>query len=155
MWQKLLGKSWRAIPVWARRAIIRTTQPSFTVSAAVVVVNDVGQILLLNHVLRPASGWGAPGGFLNYGEQPQETAEREVFEETGLRVSNLKMVLVQTINHHVEFWFVGTANGEARAKSREIIEAHWFSFAEMPPEMSGRDRRMIEKALQIGEISFD
>jgi ADP-ribose pyrophosphatase YjhB (NUDIX family) len=139
------------MPVWARRTVIRATQPSFTVSAAVIVTDDFGRILLLNHILRPASGWGVPGGFLNRGEQPNETAEREIFEETGLKVGNLKMFRVQTINYHVEFWFLGTASGEALAKSREILEARWFTFAEMPAEMSRKERKMIEQALQIGE----
>jgi ADP-ribose pyrophosphatase YjhB (NUDIX family) len=152
MWRNLLGKFWRIMPVWARRTIIRTTQANFTVSSAVVLVNDDGRILLLNHILRPASGWGVPGGFLNANEQPHQTAEREVFEETGLKVNNLKMFRVQTIRHHVEFWFLGRANGEALVKSREILEARWFTFAEMPPEMSRKEHRLIEQALQIGEI---
>ncbi|MEP6925971.1 MAG: NUDIX domain-containing protein [Pyrinomonadaceae bacterium] len=151
MWRKLLGKTWRAMPVWARRTVIRATQPSFTVSAAVVVIDDVGRVLLLNHILRPASGWGVPGGFLNVNEQPPETALREVFEETGLKVTILEMFRVQTINRHVEFWFVGRASGEAAVKSREILEAKWFRFSEMPPEMSKKEQRLIEQALQIGE----
>lgn len=151
MWQTLIGRLWRAMPVWTRRAVVRATQPSFTVSASVVVIDDTKRILLLNHVLRPASGWGVPGGFLNSGEQPHETAEREVWEETGLKVDNLSMFRVQTVRHHVEFWFVGRANGKAVVKSREILEARWFAFANMPPEMSGKERRLIEQALQIGE----
>ena len=151
MWRKLLGKLWRVMPVWGRRTVIRATQPSFTVSAATVVINDAGRILLLNHLLRPASGWGVPGGFLNRGEQPEQTAEREIFEETGLQVSNLKMFCVKTVNSHVEFWFIGRANGKAQAKSREILEARWFTLAEIPMEMSRKERRMIEQALQIGE----
>ena len=139
------------MPVWGRRAVIKATQPSFTVSAATVVTDDAGRILLLNHILRPASGWGVPGGFLNRGEQPDETAKREIFEETGLRVSNLKMYCVKTNNSHVEFWFTGTANGEAQAKSREILEARWFAPSEIPSEMSGKERQLIKQALQVGE----
>lgn len=143
------------MPVWGRRAVIRLTQPNFTVSAAVVVVDKTGRILLLNHILRPASGWGPPGGFLNVGEQPHQAAAREVFEETGLKVNNLKMFRVQTINHHIEFWFLGRAEGEAMVKSREIFEARWFGFAEMPPEMNRKDHWMIKQALEIGEILPD
>lgn len=139
------------MPVWGRRTIIKVTQPSFTLSAATVVIDDSGRILLLNHILRPASGWDVPGGFLNRGEQPYEAAEREIFEETGLKVSNLKMFCVKTNNSHVEFWFTGTANGEAQAKSREILEARWFPLSEIPPEMSGGERHLIKQALQIGE----
>ena len=151
MWQKLLGKLWRAMPIWGRRTIVRMTQPSFTVSAVTIVRNSSGRVLLLNHILRPASGWGVPGGFLNYGEQPHETAERELFEETGLKVSNLKMFCVRTNHSHVEFWFTGTANGEAQAKSREILEARWFAISDIPREMNGKDHQLIKQALKIGE----
>ena len=155
MWRNLLGKTWRAMPVWIRRAILRATQTSFTVSAATVVINFDNRILLLNHVLRPASGWGVPGGFLNANEQPIDAAKREVFEETGLVVDKLEMFYVQTLHRHVEFWFVGNANGEVRAKSREILEASWFTFSEMPPELNSKDRRLVKQALLIGEKSPD
>lgn len=115
------------------------------------MVDSDKRILLLNHVLRPASGWGVPGGFLNVNEQPVDAAKREVFEETGLVVSELEMFHVQTVRSHVEFWFVGKASGEARAISREILEARWFTFSEMPPEMNSRDHRLIQQALLIGE----
>jgi 8-oxo-dGTP diphosphatase len=37
--------------------------------------------------MRPEQGkWSIPAGFLDYGEDPMVTAEREVLEETNLRV---------------------------------------------------------------------
>lgn len=35
--------------------------------------------------------WGLPGGFMELGETVQETAKREVFEETGLRLGKLDL----------------------------------------------------------------
>jgi ADP-ribose pyrophosphatase YjhB (NUDIX family) len=125
------------------------------VSAGVVVLNDEGCVLLLNHVLRPASGWGAPGGFLNPNEQPADTARREVFEETGLELEDLKLIKAQTVHHHVEFWFRGRANGSPQIKTQEILEARWFRLAEMPPEMSLLDRRLIEETVSTVNSSDD
>jgi ADP-ribose pyrophosphatase YjhB (NUDIX family) len=37
--------------------------------------------------MMPEAGkWSIPAGYLDYGEDPEFTATREVFEETGLRV---------------------------------------------------------------------
>jgi ADP-ribose pyrophosphatase YjhB (NUDIX family) len=35
--------------------------------------------------------WGLPGGFMELEESVQDTARREVFEETGLRLKNLQL----------------------------------------------------------------
>lgn len=35
--------------------------------------------------------WGIPGGFMELGENVQETAKREVFEETGLALGTLEL----------------------------------------------------------------
>jgi len=52
-----------------------------------VLVIDEGKILLVKRKMNPEQGkWSLPAGFLDYGENPEETAEREVFEETNLRV---------------------------------------------------------------------
>jgi NUDIX domain len=69
MLKKLVGKIWRKTPHFIRLRIIRLSQTKFTVSVGAVVLNEKGEILLLDHVLRPASGWGIPGGFINGGEQ--------------------------------------------------------------------------------------
>ncbi|WP_313641878.1 NUDIX domain-containing protein [Paenibacillus sp.] len=35
--------------------------------------------------------WGFPGGFMNLGESVQDTARREVYEETGLKLKDLEL----------------------------------------------------------------
>jgi ADP-ribose pyrophosphatase YjhB (NUDIX family) len=46
------------------------------------------KLLLVKRAMRPNQGkWSLPAGFLDYGEDPQATAAREVMEETGLRVA--------------------------------------------------------------------
>jgi 8-oxo-dGTP diphosphatase len=45
-------------------------------------------VLLARRAYAPwQDAWGSPGGFCEVGEHPIETVEREVLEETGLRVS--------------------------------------------------------------------
>ena len=52
---------------------------------AVIIRNE--KVLLTRRVNMPQQGlWTFPGGFVDAGEDPEVAAERECFEETGLRV---------------------------------------------------------------------
>ena len=55
--------------------------------AAGVILEKKDSIVLVKRRFEPKVGlWGLPAGFMEYGEAPEETAIRETFEETGLRV---------------------------------------------------------------------
>ena len=55
--------------------------------AAVVFVVLEGELLLVRRGVDPEKGkWALPAGYIDYGEDPYEAAEREVLEETGLTV---------------------------------------------------------------------
>ena len=52
-----------------------------------VVVMDEGKLLLVKRIMAPEIGkWSIPAGYLDAGEDPKETAVREVLEETNLEV---------------------------------------------------------------------
>ena len=97
MFKEIIGKLWKKTPRFIRLKIVRATQNTFTASAGALVTNSRKEILLLDHVLRPKSGWGIPGGFMNHGEQPEQTISREIMEEVGLELNNIKMLRVRTI----------------------------------------------------------
>lgn len=145
MLKQLAGKIWRKIPWFARARIIRLTQTKFTVSVAAVIFNDAGKILILDHVYRPGSGWGIPGGFINSGEQPEIALQRELEEETGLQLENVRFFHARIVKKHVEFIFEAEANGAADILSSEIFRAEWFDFDEIPEEMSAIQRGIIKQ----------
>lgn len=149
---EFLGGIWKRIPSRVRLQIIRTTQKKFTASVAVIVTNADGKVLLLEHILRPASGWGIPGGFIEYDEQPDAAARRELREETGLELENLKMIRVRVLNRrHIEMLFRAESDGTAEVLSREIKGFGWFAIDEMPGQMSGEQKATVKKVLR-GEI---
>lgn len=155
MLMQLLGKIWKRMPRPMRARVARSIQVKFTVSAAAVVTNGEGQVLLLNHILRPDSGWGIPGGFVDRGEQPEETLRREVREETGLELGDVRQYRVRTLGRHIEVIFTARGIGEPHVLSREITEARWFDLDGMPFEMSVDQKFLVRNALKTKEVEQD
>lgn len=147
MLMKIVGKIWRKMPRFWRMKVIRLTQDKFTVSVAAVITNADSKILLLDHVLRPASGWGIPGGFVEHSEQPEQAICRELHEETGLELENVKLFRVRILQSHVEFIFEATSKGTAEVKSREILSLDWFALDEMPEQMSPVQKACVREVL--------
>jgi mutator protein MutT len=147
MLKKLIKLIWGNLNSAARLKIIRATQKKFTVSVAAVIVNENEEVLLLNHVLRSDLSWGIPGGFIEYGEQPEAAVRREISEETGLELENIKLIRLRTAHRHVEILFRATPVGRAKVQSLEINELGWFKVDELPEKMTLVQKQIIEKVL--------
>ncbi len=147
MIRKIIGRIWRKTPRLLRLRLIRTSQNKFTASAGAIVVNDKKEVLLLDHLLRTSSNWGLPGGFINDGEQPKAAIRREVFEETGLDLSEVNLFLVRTLDRHIEVLFTAKPIGEARVRSREINDLGWFGIDELPRGLSETLKQMVKDAV--------
>jgi ADP-ribose pyrophosphatase YjhB (NUDIX family) len=155
MLKKIIGTIWKKLTPGTRLKIIRLTQQKFTVSVAAVITNEKREVLLLDHVLRPYSNWGIPGGFIEPGEQPEKAISREIREETGLELKNIRLVRVRTTNRHVEVLFRAEATGKAEAKSREINDARWFRTEDIPEELSQKQKYDIQELLETNRNKFD
>lgn len=64
--------------------------------AAVIIVNEKGQILLQSRADR--NKWGLPGGCQELGETFIETAIREVLEETNLKITPENLELINIVS---------------------------------------------------------
>lgn len=73
---------------------VHFTDPKVGVGA---LTTQDGKVLLVRRRMEPERGkWSLPAGFLDHGEDPKQTAEREVYEETGLRVRIVALLDVFT-----------------------------------------------------------
>ena len=103
------------------------------VGASLLVVRD-GRVLLgrRGKESRPGFGlWAGPAGFGELGESIEETARRELHEETGLHGEVTGLISVYTGTSHIEVAFHGEAAGEPVATS-EFPELRWFAASALP-----------------------
>lgn len=148
MIKKLIRKTWGMLPGDLRLRLIRSTQKKFTVSVAAIITNTDGKVLLLEHLLRPQkSGWGIPGGFINYGEQFEAAIRREIREEVGIELDDLRMIRLRTIGRHVEAMFRATTHDDPKILSNEICTFGWFAVSEMPVEMSEVQKGYVREVI--------
>ncbi len=99
---------------------------------------DRGRVLLVKRGAHPAKGyWSIPGGKLRGGETLAEAVERELFEETGLRVQVGALVEVYERlprpgaggddAHFVVLDYLCEATGGLLRAGDDADEARWFS----------------------------
>jgi NAD+ diphosphatase len=109
--------------------------------AMMVLVKKGDAILLARNVLAPAGRFSALAGFLEAGESVEDAVHREVFEEVGLRVKDLRYFGSQSwpFPHSLMIAFTAEyAGGEITLDEREIAEARWFGPGdELPPFATG------------------
>jgi 8-oxo-dGTP pyrophosphatase MutT (NUDIX family) len=67
------------------------TRPLILVGSVVVITDDLRRILLQQRRF-PEGSWGLPGGLMELGESTEDTARREVFEETNLTLGVLRLI---------------------------------------------------------------
>ncbi|AVK84277.1 NUDIX hydrolase [Lysinibacillus sp. B2A1] len=124
-----------------------------TIGCGVIIERD--HKILLQHRL-DVDNWCIPGGLMELGETFQQTAIREVFEETGLEVYNLelfgiysgkgcfveypnkdKVYSVQIIFKALDF------KGELLQESEECREHKFFARNELPSKLNPRQENFI------------
>ena len=111
-----------------------TTYPRLSPSI-IVLVRKGDEMLLARNVAWPTGMYSTLAGFVEPGESIEQTVHREVAEEVGLRVDNLRYLGSQSwpfpnslmLGFHADF-----AGGEIAYHDGEIADARWFHFRELP-----------------------
>lgn len=110
--------------------------------AVVLIMHDAsGEKLLLNREFRLALGawvYNFPAGLIEPGETPEESARRELKEETGLDLVTIQDILPLSYSavgfaNETNLCLVGTAAGTIQGSDSPVeeIEAGWFNREEV------------------------
>jgi len=113
------------------------------VGVAVIVLKD-GKILLGKRIGAHSSGtWNFPGGKLDFGEEIFDCAKREVLEESGLKIKNLRLgpytndyFKSEDLHYITLFVIADYASGTATVMEPEkCLGWQWTYWNEIPSPM--------------------
>jgi NAD+ diphosphatase len=102
---------------------------------AIVLVRRPGAVLLTRKPEWAPNRYSLVAGFIEFGECLEEAAAREVHEETGVRVRNLRYLGSQCwpFPSQLMCGFVADyAGGEVTVDTRELADARWFPLEALP-----------------------
>lgn len=128
-----------------------------------VLILKENSILLVKRSKNLLEGgkWSLPGGFVNRSENLKQAAQREVLEETGYKISGLKLLLINDEpdrpmedRQNIAFVFTCTVGEKTQEGDSEIIESQWFSLSTLPEEsqIAFDHYKNINRYLEIKKI---
>ncbi|MBR5095369.1 MAG: NUDIX hydrolase [Oscillospiraceae bacterium] len=129
--------------------------------SSVVIRNDRGELLLQKRV-HPAGRWAFPGGLMELGESAEDTARREVREETSLELGELRLIGVYSgpdalcsAPNGDEWYVVNVAYacdepiGEAKVNDAESLALAWVRPEEIPDGLVSSHKKILKDYLEM------
>lgn len=112
------------------------------VPAAGVILVEHGRVLLVRRRYEPRAGaWCIPAGFMEAGEHPEQSALRELLEETGViaQLSGLFGVYAGFDDPRVRavlILYSGVATGGELRAGDDAVELDWFPLDALPADLA-------------------
>lgn len=147
----MLAAGWGLLRSGLRWRVLRLTQATFLVAVAGVVFDEQGRVLLQRHRFWAAGSWGLPGGYVEPRESLEEALAREVEEESGLAIDEVKLLrAVSGFRFRVEFFFTARlAGGTPRPDPGEVLEIRFFPADRLPEGLLREHVRIVGEAVAL------
>lgn len=143
-----LLRIWRQLPTPLKLVYLRLRYAHFGVGLAALIRDERGRILLVHRTYSKDEPWALPGGWLESGESVDRALEREMREETGLRIR----VGPTRVAERAGFALVVLLEAELLdpiahfRPSAEVSELGWFEPGEVR-HLSRLNGLLLERAL--------
>ena len=123
--------------------------PRLAPAVIVLVTRGDDEVLLARNVNFPMAMYSTIAGFVEPGETLEDAVRREVREEVGVELGDVRYFSSQPwpFPHSLMIGFVATwASGEIAIDEREIADARWFRVHDLPaiPPPMSIARRLID-----------
>lgn len=109
--------------------------------AVIVALTDGDRILMTKYADREYKKYALIAGFTEIGETVEETVAREVMEEVGLKVKNIRYYKSQPwgVDSNLLLGFFAELDGDdtIHRDEKELAEAEWFERSAMPAHDDG------------------
>ncbi|MFC4617588.1 NUDIX hydrolase [Camelliibacillus cellulosilyticus] len=128
-------------------------RPLILPGSVVIILNHKGEVLLQQ---RTDGSWGLPGGLMELGESLEETARREVYEETGLELGELTLLDVLSGSDYylkvangdelysvTAVYVTKEVKGELTTISSETLDLRYFDLEDLPKQMAHAYKRHL------------
>lgn len=137
------------------------TAPIILTGTTVFLFRNDGMFLMMKR--RDNGKWSCPGGMLEPGESLEETAVREVLEETGINIETITLISMASGKslfyrypngdevYNVTAIYSARINNDVILvpKDNEAIEFDWFNYKTLPDELSPPTRTMLQDFVKL------
>lgn len=136
--RRVLLQVWRVLPLWFQVILSRIIRPLFQVFSAAIILDSECRIFLVKSTYQRFHPWGMPGGNLEYGESAEDAIIREVWEETGFRVSIEKLLMTKTFApDKFALYFLCVIKDGVFQPSDEVSDYGYFTLENLPDIRQG------------------
>jgi 8-oxo-dGTP diphosphatase len=132
---RYLLKIWRylALTTGVQVKVLRMLNDKFLIGVTGVIFNENHEVLLVKHSYRRVR-WSLPGGYLQSSEHPKKGLQREIYEETNLKVFIEKIVKTSHDENsaRLDLCYVGSFKSGTFKKSHEVTDFGFYSRNKLP-----------------------